>query len=159
MWHFGYYIFFTNDYRWYGLYIIIYIQNMRFCARKPMGKWVNSNSVLLGPTSSFGQNKNRQVNSHDPLPTLQVKGHPLKFDHVSHLSPAIVISCKKNRVVFNGVFFNSLFKGLRLTAAPAEGALCSPRLAVCSPKLADVSRMLPQVGPMWALCWPYVRLC
>ena len=32
--------------------------------------------------------------------------------------------------------------------APAEGVLCSPRLAVCSPKLADVTRMLPQVGPM-----------
>ena len=64
--------------------------------------------------------------------------------------------------------------------APAEGALCSPRLAVCSPKSADVSRMLPQsalcepyvgpmfayvsrmwpqVGPMLALCWPKLALC
>ena len=58
--------------------------------------------------------------------------------------------------------------------APAEGVLCSPRLAVCSPKLADVSRMLqpyvgpmfayvsrmwPQVGPMLALCWPKLAVC
>lgn len=53
----------------------------------PENQWVNSNSVLLGPCLGSVQpivnlviwpNKIRQVNSHDPLPTLQVKGH--QFD-------------------------------------------------------------------------------
>ena len=109
MWQFGYYIFFTNDYLWYGLYIIIYIQNMRFCARKPMGKWVNSNSVLLAPTSSFGQTKSAR--SILMILCRRCRSKATNLTKFPHRSPAIVMSCKKNRVVFQRcVYFFYFFK-------------------------------------------------
>ena len=82
---------------------------MRFCARKPMGKWVNSNSVLLAPTSSFGQTKSAR--SILMILCRRCRSKATNLTKFPHRSPAIVMSCKKNRVVFQRcVYFFYFFK-------------------------------------------------